>query len=197
MQIAARALQCQPEPGVQAKMTIRELIALLGQYPLIVAGILVLPPALTVVCGLLHGRNGGKTAPWKYIYAVLVYAVCVPGIFAAVLTAYALFFTRDNLLDVSLLLYFGPIASMGATLGLMRRNVSFDDIPGFGRLSGLMAMIALSFAVALAIDKTRIWIFFGGSIWYLFLLALVIFAVFKWASYMMFRRRDEPKKPLF
>jgi hypothetical protein len=178
-------------------MTIRELIALLGQYPLIVAAILVLPPALAVACGALHGRDGGKTTPWKYIYSVLVYAVCVPGIFAAVLTAYALFFTRENLLDVSLVLYFGPIACMGATLGLMRRNVAFEDVPGFGRLSGLMVMIGLSFAVALAIDKTRIWIFFGGSIWFLLLLALVIFAIFKWASYMMFRRGDQPKERTF
>lgn len=178
-------------------MTIRELVALLGEYPLFVAAMLVLPPAATVACGLLHGRDGGRSAPWKYIYAVIVYAVCVPGLFAAVLTGYLLFFTRDNLLDVSLVLYFGPIVCMVATLGLMRRNVAFEDVPGFGRLSGLMAMIALSFAVALAIDKTRIWILFGGSIWFLLLLALVIFAIFKWASYMVFRRHDEPKRPLF
>ena len=84
--------------------------------------------------------------------------------FAGVLTAYALFFTKENLLDVSIVVYLLPIVSMVVTLVLIRKNVSFEDVPGFERLSGLMVMIACSFAIALVIQKTRIWIVFGGSI---------------------------------
>jgi len=81
--------------------------------------------------------------------------------FAGVLTAYALFFTKENLLDVSIVVYLLPIISMVVTLVLIRKNVSFEDVPGFERLSGLMVMIACSFAIALVIQKTRIWIIFG------------------------------------
>src|SRR2546427_11916136 len=86
-----------------------------------------------------------------------------------------------------------PIMSMVAVLGPFRQNVSLDEVPGFDRLSGLMVMVGCSFAIALAIQKTRIWIFFGGSIERLFILAAGIFGLLKWGTYMLFRRRDEPK----
>ena len=83
---------------------------------------------------------------------------------------------------------------MIATLVLIRKNVSFDDVPGFDRLSGLMVMVGCSFVIALVIQKTRIWVFFGGSIEKLFLLAAGVFTLLKGGTYMLFRRRDEPKQ---
>ena len=100
--------------------------------------------------------------------------------FASVLTAYTLFISRENLLDVNPLVYFLPVVSMVVTLVFIRKNVSFDEVPGFDRLSGLMVMVGCSFAVALAIQKTNIWIFFGGSIERLFILAAGVFALLKW-----------------
>jgi len=111
-------------------------------------------------------------------------------------TAYSLFFSRENLLDVSLLVYFVPIISMIVTLVVIRKHVSFDDVPGFDRLSGLMIMIGCTFAVVMAIDKTRIFIWFGGSIEKLFMLAAGVFGLIKWGAYMLFRSGDEPKKEM-
>ena len=175
-------------------MTTRELIHWAGQHPLVLLAVFIAPPVLAWLAGKTHGKENGKLAPWKYVYSVLVYLVCVPGLFAGVITAYTLFFSRENLLDANLLVYFLPIASMVATLVLIRKNVSFDDVTGFDRLSGLMAMVACSFVIALAIEKTRIFLFFGGSIGMLFALAAGIFALLKWGAYMLFRRRDEPKE---
>lgn len=175
-------------------MTTRELIHGAGQHPVILLVAFVAPPVLAWLAGQSHGKEQGKLSPWKYLYSVLVYLVCVPGMFAGVITAYTLFFSRENLLDANLLVYFLPIASMVATLVLIRKNVSFDDVPGFDRLSGLMMMVACSFGIALAIQKTTIFVFFGGSIEKLFLLAAGIFALLKWGTYMLFRRRDEPKQ---
>jgi hypothetical protein len=143
----------------------------------------------------MHQRGQGGRAPWKYIYSILVYLACVPGLFAGVLTAYTLFFTRENLLDASLVVYVAPIVSMIVTLILIRKNVEFDQVPGFDRISGLMVMIACSFGVALAIEKMRIFVFFGGSIGKLFLLAAGIFALLRWGVSRLFRRREEPKAP--
>ena len=175
-------------------MTTRELIHWAGHHPWVLLAVFIAPPVLAWLAGQAHGKEQGKLAPWKYLYSVLVYLVCVPGMFAGVITAYTLFFSRENLLDANLFVYFLPIVSMVATLVLIRKNVSFDDVPGFDRLSGLMAMVGCSFILALAIEKTRIFLFFGGSIGMLFALAAGIFALLKWGAYMLFRRRDEPKE---
>jgi hypothetical protein len=175
-------------------MTTRELIEIAGHHTAILVGLFVAPPLGAWLCGLRHGRGEGAASPWKYAYSVLVYLACIPGLFAGVLTAYTLFISRENLLDVNPLVYFLPIVSMIVTLILIRKNVSFDDVPGFDRLSGLMAMIGCSFALALAIEKMRLWVVFHGSIAWLLLLAAGVFALLKWGTYMLFRRRDEPKQ---
>lgn len=175
-------------------MTIRELIQLAGQHPVALASLFLLTPLAAWLCGWMHRPGQGSNSPWKYAYSVLVYLACVPGMFAGVLTAYSLFFTRENLLDVSFLVYILPIVSMVVSLVLIHKSVSFEAIPGFDRLSGLMVMIACSFAIALAVEKTRIFLFFGGSIDRLILLAVGVFALLKWGTYTLFRNRDEPKR---
>ena len=175
-------------------MTTREFIEMAGRHWLVLVGLFAALPAGAGLCGRAHGRGNGGNAPWKYLYSVLVYLACVPGLFAGVVTAYALFFSRENLLDVNPLAYFLPVLSMVVTLVLVRKNVAFDQIPGFDRLSGLMVMIGCSFAIALVIQKTNVWILFGGSIDHLLILAAGVFALLKWGTYAFFRNRDEPRK---
>jgi hypothetical protein len=177
-------------------MTLRELIQAADHHPLPVAGALVALPVLAWLVGMIHREGEGRNAPWKYGYAVLVYFACIPGMFAAVLTAYAMFFQNENLLDANLLVYLLPIGSMAATLVVIRKRVAFDHIPGFDRLSGLMVLLACSFGLALALHKTRIFVGFFGSIEMLLLLAGGIFALLKWGAYTLFRRRDEPEQPM-
>jgi hypothetical protein len=174
-------------------MTTRDLVQQADQHPVALAAVLAAPPLISWLVGRVHARGQGGALPWSYFYAVLVYVACVPGMFASVLTGYTLFFSRENLLDTSLLVYFLPIVSMIVTLVLIRKNVAFDEVPGFDRLSGLMVMVGCSFAIALAIQRTRIWIMFGGSIERLFILAAGIFGLLKWGAYMLFRRHDEPR----
>jgi len=180
--------------GRAPDMTTRDLIQWAGQHPMGLLLAFGVPPVLAWLAGQTHGRGQGGVAPWKYLYSGLVYLVCVPGMFAGVITAYTLFFSHENLLDANLLVYFLPLAAMVATLVLIRKNVSFAEVPGFDRLSGLMVMVACSFVIALVIQKTRIFVFFGGSIEILFLLAAGVFALLKWGTYMLFRRPDEPKE---
>ncbi|MCB0346219.1 MAG: hypothetical protein KDD66_13965, partial [Bdellovibrionales bacterium] len=130
-----------------------------------------------------------------WLHSLLVYAACIPGILAAVLTAYSLFFLRANLLEANLLVYFLPIASMIATLCFLAKSMSFDAIPGFDRLSGLMTVIAVTFILVLALERTRIWLFFGGSIAKLAALVAGLFLLLRWGTNALFRGRGEPKKP--
>lgn len=171
-------------------MTTRDFIDMTGQYPRILIAIFVLPPVMAWFCGLVHGKDRGGTAPWKYFYSILVYLVCVPGLFASVLTAYTLFINKENLLDANTLVYFAPIVSMIVTLVFIGRNVSFDDVPGFERLSGLMVMMGCTFAIVLFIDRMHVLLWFTASMATLFLLALIVFLLLMLGSRMLFRRGD-------
>ena len=168
-------------------MTLRELIHTSGQHSVPVIAILAAVPVASFLVGVSHGSGEGRNSPWKFAYAGLVYLACIPGMFAAVLTAYTLFFGNESLLDANLLVYFLPIATMVITLLVIRRRVSFEDVPGFDRLTGLMILMGCSFAIALAIHKTRLLIGFFGSVGMLFVLAAGVFLLLKWGNDLLFR----------
>jgi hypothetical protein len=169
-------------------MTARQIVELLGTRPLWLALALALPPLVVLGLGLVRGRERADS-PWRYLYSVVVYLVAVPGVLAAVLTAYTLLFTSESLLDVDLLVHVGPVVAMVLTLVLVGRNVRFEHLPGFDRLSGLLATLAVTFVILLALARTRIWLFFGGSLASLALVALGLYAVLAWGVRAAFGRR--------
>ena len=170
-------------------MTLRDLISTADflRVPLLIGFCSVV--VFTGLIGALHGKDRGGRPPWRYLYAVLVYATCVPGTFAAVLVAYALFFSGENLLDVNVIVYLLPIVAMGATLGVMRRNVEFSSIPGINRLAGLMTMLVVAFAVAFMMRNLRVGLFFGAPMIWFFVLVAALFAFFKWGGQLLFGRQ--------
>jgi hypothetical protein len=176
-------------------MTPRDWIDWLSAQRLPLGCYLLALPLVALALGFLHQRGAGNESPWKYLYAILVYAACIPGMFAATVTLYLLLFVNANLLDVNALVTFLPIASMAATLAIAGRNVDFGPLPGFGRLSGLMVTLGLTFVTLFALSRTRLWVVFGGSVFLLIAIGAFVFALLKWAGYMTFRRRDEPVLP--
>jgi hypothetical protein len=167
---------------------------LLGGHRALLAVILLLPCVAAPLMRLLHGRGGGTRAPWRHAYAVITYLACVPGMLAAVLTGYVVLFSRENLLDLDLLVFVAPLVTMSAALLLIRRNVSFNDVPGFDRLAGLMVMLAGAFIVTLVLARLRVLLIFGGTIASFLLLAGLVFAFMKWGAHLLMRRADEPRQ---
>ena len=174
-------------------MTARQIIYFADGNATLVFALLFLPLFFAMIIGIIHGEGRGGQSPWKYFYAGLIYWVCVPGIFAVVVTGYTLFFSRESLLDFNLMIYLVPIISMIGTLVIIGKKVDFTVVPGFDRISGLMTLIGLTFVIVLFIEKTRIWIWFGGSISMLLLFVGGIFALLKWSTYMLFRGKGEPR----
>jgi hypothetical protein len=174
-------------------MTGHELVALVGSKPTALALVLGLPLLVALASGVLHGRGRGGDAPWKYVYSVAIYATCIPGMLAAVLTAYTIFISRADLLDQNVLVYIVPLITMALTLAVIRRQVAFDAVPGFDRIWGLMTMIAMTFIIVLAITRTRIFLLFGGSMTTLIGLCAFVFALLKWGANIAFRGAHEPK----
>jgi hypothetical protein len=175
-------------------MTVRELTVIAQDHLFFLTIFFVALPALAALLGSAHGPSRGGLAPWKHLYSLIVYLVCVPGVFASVITAYTLFFTRENLLDVNAVVYFAPIVSMIVTLVIISKRVSFDEIPGFDRLSGLITALAVTFVFALALRKTRIWLVFGDSVLTLAVIVVVLFGLLRWGARTLFRSGDEPQR---
>lgn len=178
-----------PLAGFNQGMTTREIMAYAGQSPLLMALLLGGPPLLAIVLGVLHRRGAGGRSPVKYGYSIAVYAACIPGMLALVVAGYMLFFTRQNLLDENVLVIAGPIASMVATLGIVGRQADFSELPGFGRLSGLMLMLAVTFASVVLVAKLNFVVLFHGSLWTLVALAVAIFIALKFGFHLAFRQK--------
>jgi hypothetical protein len=104
-------------------MTGRELVALVGSTPSCWRscwGSLLSSPSRAAS---YRGRGNGGNAPWTYVYSVAIHATCVPGMLAAVLTAYTIFISRADLLDQNVLVYIVPLVTMALTLVVVRGQV--------------------------------------------------------------------------
>lgn len=124
----------------------------------------------------------------KYAYTSLIYLASIPGIIAVLLSVYALFFLKQNMMQVNVLVYFLPIICLVLTLYIIKRKIDYKNIPGFEKLSSLFLFIAVSLILAYLIQKTNIYIgiFAIASIKNVFMLFAVIFGVlyFSWKKMM-------------
>jgi len=164
-------------------MSVQDFIEWISKYPFWVSTYFVLIPGIPVFIGMLQekGEYRGEKPPWRHVYAALIYLTTFPGVCAAVLTAYSIFFTRKNLLEVNALVYLLPIASMILTYHLIGQRARFSRLPGFDRLSGLLTLTALTFLILLVLYKLRIIVGFFANIFVLVFLAALIFMAMKWA----------------
>ncbi len=169
-------------------MSIAELIGYLGSHSRQLVTFFVAIPMFSFAYGQMVAREKALLSPHKYVYATLVYLTCVPGIFAAVITAYALFFLNENLLTVNYIVYFLPIISMIITIAIIRKHADLDKIPGFDRLKGLMALLALTFIISLLLIRLRVWILFGGSMASLLIIIALVFLILRWSARMLFQQ---------
>jgi hypothetical protein len=161
-------------------MSLAELIAIFGEYSLYIGGYFLLFPLAVFLYAVMLNKSSAYRNPHKYILSAIIYLSCIPGMFSATLTVYTLFILRENLLAVNSVIYFLPIISMIAVLMILRsRKINPDVLPGFGRIKGLMLILAGTFAVTFLLLQMRIWVIFGGSFWWLLGGMALIFILIK------------------
>ena len=137
-------------------MTLQQLFDLISGNPAYILFYFAIIPFAALLANLL-GKGEGHLSPWKFLYAILIFAVCIPGIFAVTLSVYFFLFEKRSILDTDVYIQLLPILSMILTLLIIKRNVDFDAIPGFDKLSGLMMMIAATLGIMWFIDRTHIY----------------------------------------
>jgi len=113
-------------------------------------------PAITFLVNLWSGTTAEEIWKWRYVYAVLVFAACIPGVFALSLNIYLFLFERQSIWAMNLAIQVLPFLAMVATLMLIRRKIPFAYIPGFGKLSGFMTLIFALIGVMWFVDRLRL-----------------------------------------
>lgn len=172
-------------------MTLKDFIELLAANPFYILAFFILIPVTALIAGIL-GKNEGHISPWKYLYTALIFLICIPGIFAVTLNIYLFLFEKRSVFESDIYTQVLPIIAMVATLLLIKNNVSLDKIPGFGKLSGLIMMIAGSIIFMWFIDRARIIIFSYLPVQHLLGIFVIVFAVI-WFGWTKFMKSPQPK----
>ncbi|MEN0002542.1 MAG: hypothetical protein AAF798_00315 [Bacteroidota bacterium] len=156
-------------------MTLQEFFELLAANPAYILFFFFMLPFTAFLAGWL-GKDEGHISPWKYLYSVLVYLACIPGIFAVTLNIYLFLFEKQPIFQTDIYTQLLPIVAMVGTLWIITKNVSLDSIPGFEKLSSLVLIMFSVLAMMWFFDRTRIWMvsFVRFEIVLLIFLALII-----------------------
>ena len=99
-------------------MTLGEFFELCGRNPMLVLGYFILIPLIALLA-MFFSKGEGHLSPWKYLYSVLIYLVCIPGIFAITLSVYLFLFERRSIMDTNMYTQVLPIFSMIVTIMLI------------------------------------------------------------------------------
>jgi hypothetical protein len=161
-------------------MSLADLISSLDGYSIYIGGYFLIFPIIVYFYTKLLRKSSVPRKPHKYILSTIIYLSCIPGMFSATLTTYTLFILRENLLTVNSVIYFLPIVAMVAVLIILQsQKINLDVLPGFVQIKGLLLILAGTFTVTFLLLHMRIWVVFGGSIWWLIGAALFIFIMIK------------------
>lgn len=139
-------------------MTLGQFFETVSKEPSIVLFYFFALP-FTAFLASVFGKSEGHLSPWKYLYTVLVYLACIPGIFAITFNAYTFLFERQPVMQMNLLTQLLPILCMLITLWLIKKNVSLNDVPGFDKIGSLVFILTVLMIMMWILEKTHIFVF--------------------------------------
>ena len=162
-------------------MTLQEFFDLLSANPsLILFYFLALP--LTAFLASVFGKGEGHLTPWKQLYCFLVFAAAIPGIFAIILNVYQFLFERQPIMQTNIYTQILPILVMFLTFWLIRRNVPFELIAGFDRLTGLLSVVIAVLGAMWLLDRLHIIAFTYMPFHYVIILLALIFVGIRYGA---------------
>jgi hypothetical protein len=165
-------------------MTLRDFFTYLTANSSVAIIFLLAVPALAFLVNLWAGNTAEAIFEWRYVYAGLVYAACIPGVLAVTLNIYLFLFERQSVWDSNLALQLLPILTMIGTLLLIRQKIPFQYVPGFGRLSGFLTLIAALIGLMWFFDRLRLVAFTYVPFSYIVIgfVAVLVLIRFAWAK---------------
>ncbi len=167
-------------------MTLQQIFDGIGDNSTLTIIALLSIPFLALLMGWIS-RGEEEKSPWKYFFSFIVYAAAVPGIFAMTLCVYTFLFQRVSFLEVNVLVYFLPMITMIVTFLILKNQMDMENIPGFGKLSGLLMMVAVIIVGMFIMDRMRILVISIMPIQYALLLLVGLFVVFRFGMKRLFK----------
>ena len=134
-------------------MTLGELFVFLTNNAVILVFYFIAVPMTAFLAGMLD-RNEGHQSPWIYLYSTLIYLTCIPGMFSIFLNCWLFIFQGQHIADANIYVQLLPIASMLATLWLIRLSVDFDELPGFHDIWGFFTILAGLLLLSWIVDRS-------------------------------------------
>lgn len=166
-------------------MTLGQFFDAVSQQPAIIMFYFFALP-FTALLAIVFGSGEGHVSPWKYLYTILVYFACIPGIFALTLNAYMFLFERQPILETNLYTQILPVICMLTTLWLVKKNVSLNEVPGFDKIGSLFFIITVLISMMWILEKTHIFVFTYMPFYQfiLFFIGFLVLIRFAWIRMM-------------
>lgn len=166
-------------------MTLEDFIRYIGDEPKWLLLYFLAIPLTALLAGML-GKGEGHMTPWRNLYAVLIYAVCIPGIFSVALLVYDFLFAGRNLYQASIIAQIVPVLSMLLTVYIIRRQVDFEYIPGFDKLTGLITMLTAILLLMWLAQRVHLVVWTNLPFWQLILIfiGLVFLVRMAWRRFV-------------
>ncbi|MCB9260793.1 MAG: hypothetical protein H6607_00235 [Flavobacteriales bacterium] len=136
-------------------MTLNDIFEMVKSQPTVAFLYLFSIPVLVIFTGWISTPKSNQN-PWRYVYAVLLYMVCLPGVLALVFNLYQFLFERRSILDADINIQFLPIISMIVSLYFANKKVRFTNIPGMGKLSTFLLIMFVLIGFLWVMDRTFI-----------------------------------------
>lgn len=146
----------------------------------------VLVPVIAWLASLFS-KGEGHLGSWRYLFAILIYLVAIPGIFAVTLSIYLFFFERRSIMDTNIFTQVLPIISMVATFLLIKKQVDLQYVPGLDRLSSLITIMSFLMIIMWILDKTHIIVFTYLPFYVVIFLLIIGFLIIRYASKRLMR----------
>jgi len=132
------------------------------------------------------GKGEGHESPWCIFYSTLLYMVAIPAIFSIILNVYHMLFENISIYDANIFTQVLPIGSMLLTFFLIKQNVNFKDIPGFGKLTGFVGTITAVMLIMFILNKMHLIAFTYVKFQYIILLLIGLFVLIRFGTKKLF-----------
>jgi len=162
-------------------MTLEEFFQVISENPAFILFFFVALP-LTAFLASVFGKGEGHLTPWSF----LAFAAAIPGIFAIMLNVYLFLFEKQPIMQTDVYTQILPILIMILTFWLINRNVPFELIPGFDKISGLLMIVIAVLAIMWFLDRLHIVAFTYMPFHYVLIFLVAAFVAVRFGVKKMF-----------
>jgi len=167
-------------------MTFGDFLSYLNDNPyFIVFYFLAIP--LTALMINIVGKGEGHMSPWCGVYSALIYMVVIPGIFSILLNVYHMLFEKQSIYDANIIAQVLPIFCMMLTLFIIKRNVDFKFIPGFGKMTSFLGTVTAIMLILFILNKTHLIAFTYVKFHYIVIMLVVLFVALRYGTRLLFK----------